>query len=111
MKILCAYRWPGNVRELRNLIERIVVLSEKEWIGVEDLPPDMTGQELELGIQETINAGNLALPEIVAQAEKLCIELALREARGKKVEAAKILKISRPTLDKKIRDYSIVLTK
>lgn len=35
---LMEYPWPGNVRELENVIERTVVLTEKETIGVEDLP-------------------------------------------------------------------------
>ncbi len=111
MRALRAYRWPGNVRELRNLVERLVVLTDKDWIEVDDLPGSMTGQELKLGVAETINAGNLALPEIISEVERICIELALKKAGGKKVDAARILKISRPTLDKKIRDYSIVLTK
>ena len=32
------YRWPGNIRELENLIERLVAVSDKEWITEEDLP-------------------------------------------------------------------------
>jgi two-component system nitrogen regulation response regulator NtrX len=36
---LGACDWPGNVRELRNTIERVVIMSAKEQIGAEDLPP------------------------------------------------------------------------
>jgi DNA-binding NtrC family response regulator len=36
--ILSSYWWPGNIRELENLIERLVALSDKEWITDEDLP-------------------------------------------------------------------------
>ena len=32
------YDWPGNVRELRNVIERIMILEDKERIEVVDLP-------------------------------------------------------------------------
>jgi DNA-binding NtrC family response regulator len=35
---LQAYAWPGNVRELENLVERLVAVIDKEWIGDEDLP-------------------------------------------------------------------------
>ena len=35
---LQAYPWPGNIRELENLMERLVAVSDKEWIGDEDLP-------------------------------------------------------------------------
>jgi DNA-binding NtrC family response regulator len=38
LKILTSYWWPGNIRELENLIERLVAVSEKEWITDEDLP-------------------------------------------------------------------------
>ncbi len=38
MKILCSYWWPGNIRELENLVERLVAVSDKEWITEEDLP-------------------------------------------------------------------------
>jgi DNA-binding NtrC family response regulator len=38
VRILMAYWWPGNIRELENLIERLVAVSDKEWITDEDLP-------------------------------------------------------------------------
>src|SRR6478735_5575178 len=38
LRILASYRWPGNIRELENLIERLVAVSDKEWITDEDLP-------------------------------------------------------------------------
>jgi DNA-binding NtrC family response regulator len=38
LKILMSYWWPGNIRELENLIERLVAVSDKDWITDEDLP-------------------------------------------------------------------------
>jgi DNA-binding NtrC family response regulator len=38
LEILAAYWWPGNIRELENLIERLVAVTEKEWITDADLP-------------------------------------------------------------------------
>jgi DNA-binding NtrC family response regulator len=38
LRILSSYWWPGNIRELENLIERLVAVSDKEWITDEDLP-------------------------------------------------------------------------
>jgi DNA-binding NtrC family response regulator len=38
LKILATYWWPGNIRELENLIERLVAVTDKEWITDEDLP-------------------------------------------------------------------------
>jgi DNA-binding NtrC family response regulator len=38
MKLLQSHWWPGNIRELENLIERVVAITDKEWITEEDLP-------------------------------------------------------------------------
>ena len=38
LKLLSTYWWPGNVRELQNLVERLVAVSDKEWITDDDLP-------------------------------------------------------------------------
>ncbi|HEY3382833.1 MAG TPA: sigma-54 dependent transcriptional regulator [Vicinamibacterales bacterium] len=38
MRLLQAHWWPGNIRELENLIERVVAISDGEWITDEDLP-------------------------------------------------------------------------
>ncbi len=42
MKALVAYSWPGNIRELENLIERLVVLCDKNMITNEKLPPEIS---------------------------------------------------------------------
>jgi two-component system NtrC family response regulator len=41
LDVLSAYWWPGNIRELENLIERLVAVSEKDWITDEDLPYEL----------------------------------------------------------------------
>jgi DNA-binding NtrC family response regulator len=38
LQILSAYWWPGNIRELENLMERLVAVSDKDWLTDEDLP-------------------------------------------------------------------------
>jgi Nif-specific regulatory protein len=38
LEAMTAYDWPGNVRELQNLIERLVILSAGDLLGLEDLP-------------------------------------------------------------------------
>ena len=38
MRLLQSHWWPGNIRELENLIERVVAITDKEWITDEDLP-------------------------------------------------------------------------
>jgi DNA-binding NtrC family response regulator len=45
--MLQRYHWPGNIRELENLIERLVAVSDKDYISEEDLPLDFHFAQLE----------------------------------------------------------------
>jgi DNA-binding NtrC family response regulator len=47
LRILGSYWWPGNIRELENLIERIVAVSDKDWITDEDLPYELHVAQLD----------------------------------------------------------------
>jgi DNA-binding NtrC family response regulator len=78
--ILSAYPWPGNVRELRNVIERLVILSEQA-IEVGDLPEEILA-EVERGRREqgaTGSSPTSALPRIELPPEARA--LPLREFR------------------------------
>ena len=56
---------------------------------------------------ETATGVDIPVAQKLAQLERACIEKALRDARGRKAEAARLLRISRPTLDKKIKEFSL----
>src|SRR5207237_8344633 len=47
MAALKKYWWPGNIRELENLIERLVAVSDKDYISEEDLPLEFHFAQLE----------------------------------------------------------------
>jgi two-component system, NtrC family, response regulator len=47
LQILGSYWWPGNIRELENLIERLVAVSDKDWITDEDLPYELHVAQLD----------------------------------------------------------------
>ncbi|MGB7217817.1 MAG: sigma-54 dependent transcriptional regulator [Vicinamibacterales bacterium] len=47
LAVLKKYWWPGNIRELENLIERLVAMSDKDYISEEDLPLDFHFAQLE----------------------------------------------------------------
>ena len=49
LKILASYWWPGNIRELENLIERLVAVSDREFITDEDLPLEYHFAKLDSG--------------------------------------------------------------
>lgn len=97
VQMLLAYHWPGNVRELRNCIDRAVILGDGEIIQPEDLPPNIRGQG------DRIPAPS----ESLAHMEKDYITRTLKRTGWHKSEAAKILGITRQTLDNKIKKYKI----
>ncbi len=105
-KLLAAYAWPGNIRELRNLMERVVVLCDKARIEPEDLPGNLRGAEISQEASTLVDQ-DLPLAEILRQVEKRCILRAMERAKGKKIEVARLLQISRPTLDKKLKEYDL----
>lgn len=92
------YRWPGNVRELENAIERAVSLSHGPLLTPEDLPASIRRTELQVkdatGTVEHSGEGSLSLEEV----EKRHLVRVLKETKGNKVKAAKILGIDRRTL-------------
>lgn len=94
----CAYAWPGNVRQLRNLVDTIVALTEREEIGLEDLPNDMRA------------SGSLSLKPIsgaLRQAEEVAIRGAVAACAGNMTEAARRLGIARSTLYLRLAEFGI----
>ncbi len=64
-----AYSWPGNIRELRNVIERLVVLSDDGMIKAEYLPPSILRPDLQPpGAPAAAVAATAAAPAALAPA-------------------------------------------
>jgi DNA-binding NtrC family response regulator len=61
VQILSNYWWPGNIRELENLFERLVAVSDKEWITDEDLPYEFHVAQLDSQPATTENLLDRAL--------------------------------------------------
>ena len=61
LKILQSYWWPGNIRELENLIERIVAITDKDWVTDEDLPYELHMAQLDAGAAGSENLLEQAL--------------------------------------------------
>lgn len=102
-RLLVDYAWPGNVEELKGISERVALLYAGTEVTALELPP-----EVQEG-QAQPEAKTLA--DRIMRLERDAISEALRQARGKKIKAAALLGISRPTLDKKIEDYQLVVEK
>jgi PAS domain S-box-containing protein len=95
------YNWPGNVRELENMVERLVVLSERETITEADLPRHLTGS---VEADETPFLGSASLPEMLAEYERRILEEACRRAKST-TQLAALLGISQPTAVRKLHKY------
>lgn len=103
-RLLSEYHWPGNVEELRGVSGRLALLYPGKEVQPLRLPP-----EIQEGSAAAGSAKSLA--DMIARLERDAIAEALRATRGKKIKAAALLGISRPTLDKKIDDYHLVVEK
>ena len=100
---LAGHRWPGNVRELLNLLERVLVLLDGDTITADDLPAEVR--------QGRARPGSAQAPDVLTlrEAERRAVEAALHHTGGRKGDAAALLGIAWPTLNRKIREYGIEL--
>ena len=108
MKFLHNYSWPGNVRELKNAIRRAVILTDynvSEYINLSSLSADMKQQE-EIEMIKTFEEG-FSFGEIIKNLERNLIQKALEKADNNKTQAAKILKIQRKALYRKMEKLGL----
>jgi two-component system NtrC family response regulator len=97
---LLRYDYPGNVRELENLVERAVVLTRDDVIGLGDLPLPVTGGDKPDG-------GTASLPAALEGLERRLIREALETSGGVQTRAAETLGISERVLRYKLQKYGL----
>ena len=108
LEALVNYHWPGNVRELENLVERLLVLSPKMRLGLDDLPAQVcAGQGGPKAPPSKDFTENLNLKARIRELEAHLIGAALKKAAGNRSEAARMLQISYPSLLAKIKTYKL----
>jgi transcriptional regulator with PAS, ATPase and Fis domain len=107
MQALKRYPWPGNVRELENAIQRLVIMTDDEIIGLKDLPPDIVqaagrdrGRSKALG-------GGINLDKELEAFERRWVSEALEQAKHRKSEAARLLGVDRNRLNYLCRKYDL----
>ena len=91
------YEFPGNIRELRNALERAIVMTAGQEISPDALPSSWFTSR---------PSKHTKMPSL-EDVERDYIAEVLRQTRGKKVKAAKILGISRKTLLEKRKKYGL----
>jgi len=131
---LVAYGWPGNIRELENVLERTLLFSDSTRIRLRDLPPLSSTPPSEAGspagassppvsmtaslssapvssLPASIPGSPQSLKDIVRaetdRVERELIVRALDETGGNVTQAAKLLRISRKSLQMKMKDFGL----
>ncbi|MDP1823145.1 MAG: sigma-54 dependent transcriptional regulator [Archangium sp.] len=112
--LLQAWPWPGNIRELENLMERVLLFADGPRIEVKDLPEGVRS-----GMQSapsffsgaTPAPGETPLKDFLkqkqAEIEKSFIVQALAKTEGNVTRAAKLLQISRKSLQTKMKEFGL----
>lgn len=95
LSLLSSYSWKGNIRELKNVIERLVILSDGDTLSATALPPEFFEF---VPIENDYN---------LQQIEKQHIQKVLIHTKGNKTEASRLLGIGLTTLYRKIEEYQI----
>ncbi len=103
MDLLIRYPWPGNVRELENVIERAVIMARGEQIGPDNFPSTIVNHESEPSGRSSVLSSGRSLKDV----EKEMILKTLEDMGGNRTQTAKILGISRRTLQLKLKDFGI----
>lgn len=95
---LLNYNYSGNIRELRNIVESSYIISKTKEITLNDLPKYV--------LEHTAEATNTTLADIVSEAEKNAIKIALKSEDSIR-KAAKLLNISNATILRKMKKYEL----
>ena len=103
IKLLMELEWQGNVRELENTLERAIITSNYPLLKESSFDFYFQNNGKVLKIQNVAAYNNISLKEL----EKEYIKKILKDCKGNKVKASKLLGIDRKTLYNKIAEYEL----
>jgi len=104
LALLRARAWPGNVRELKNLVERVLIMADKDPIEAEDLPPEARVSPAEISSRGLQLA---TLSEFKEFVEREFLVAKLRENGWNISRTAEVIQTPRSNLYKKIEHHRI----
>jgi DNA-binding NtrC family response regulator len=122
LRTMTRYDWPGNVRELENAIERACALSSGPILHMSDLPTQLQDfrmhgrrdaeSQATREAQRPQTAEKMVAPASdaivsIAEMERQAILGTIRQLKGDKLMAAKLLGIGKTTLYRKLKEYGI----
>ncbi|NOY91594.1 MAG: sigma-54-dependent Fis family transcriptional regulator [Deltaproteobacteria bacterium] len=122
LELLRPYAWPGNIRELENVVERCMLFCDGDRIDVTHLPPELreaSAQKLAQASNVDVQAERVtaaaddgaglkeAVREATSRLERELIVRALEKTGGNVTHAARLLKISRKSLQTKMKELGL----
>jgi two-component system nitrogen regulation response regulator GlnG len=114
--------WPGNVRQLENTCHWLAVMTSGQSIHLSDLPGDLQSgglspaqpasanwqESLQKQVEQVLASGKANLiADLIPQVETILIKAALKQTRGRKNDASKLLGWGRNTLTRKIKELEL----
>ncbi|MDT8421875.1 MAG: sigma 54-interacting transcriptional regulator [Desulfuromonadales bacterium] len=106
---LLSYSFPGNIRELMNICERLVVMSERDLIGTEDLPLNIISNLPNRGDVDPTSGGwseGMSLQHALDNTERIILKKSL-EIFGTQRKAARALGVNQSTITRKLQKYGL----
>ena len=112
MQVFQKYDYPGNIRELENLVERVIILSGDEEVGITDLPPffemnHLKSQKREESINISLPEEGVDLEKIIGNLERSLLVQALQKTDGGKKRAANLLHLSLRAFRYRLQKYQL----
>jgi len=110
LELMKSYPWRGNVRELKNTVERIVIMSENDIIGVDEIKnylQPFKEQPVQTGLTTDFELEGKSLKELTEEFQKRILKDEFIKCKGNVSAIALELKIDRANLHRKLKKFKI----
>ena len=106
MAALQAYDWPGNVRQLRNVVERTIIMTPRERLGMVEpdmLPPEIIGGQIGMASDSLTAIMGVPLREARVSFEREYLSIQIRRFSGNISKTASFIGMERSALHRKLK--------
>jgi PAS domain S-box-containing protein/TyrR family helix-turn-helix protein len=107
IKKLADYSWPGNIRQLKNMLENVVILSNNEYVQVNDFPWHKDSDKD--SIEKNLDSEIIPLEQAIVQIEKKLLQNAKEKYKSSR-KIAQVLEIDQSTVVRKMKKYGLTFS-